>query len=164
MIRSIWLITGKVLYWVMWPFLFIFIRGSSRTRVLVIYDNKLLAIKGWLGSGGWQLPGGGIKRNESPIFGAMRELTEETGLVVSDKELQLLLDGVKTQQNGISYQLYAYQVTLDAKPSLKLHWFEVSDSRWIKVSEFVSDELIKCNTDIQQVVQAFYKKCNLLDY
>lgn len=38
----------------------------------------------------WDIPGGGVDANESPINAAIRELTEETGLVVSEHDLGLI--------------------------------------------------------------------------
>ena len=60
----------------------------SVTRVaayaLCIQDGRILLVRiapgYWSGVGQWTLPGGGLDFGESPRDGALRELTEETGL------------------------------------------------------------------------------------
>ena len=54
----------------------IVVRHPDRERILVFerVDSP----------GSWQLPQGGLHRDESPIEGAWRELTEETGLGEAD--------------------------------------------------------------------------------
>lgn len=67
------------------------IARRPRTRVIVMLnDREILMVKNWLGSQRWTLPGGGMKRGESPAHAAARELLEETGLVVSHDQLTFL--------------------------------------------------------------------------
>ena len=51
---------------------------------LCIEDERILLVRiaegYWSGVGQWTLPGGGVDFGESPRDGALRELTEETGL------------------------------------------------------------------------------------
>jgi ADP-ribose pyrophosphatase YjhB (NUDIX family) len=46
----------------------------------------------WSGVGSWTLPGGGLDFGESPRVGALRELTEETGLEGEIERLAEVLD------------------------------------------------------------------------
>jgi len=62
-----------------------------RTRVIVMLnDREILMVKNWLGSQRWTLPGGGMKRGETPAAAAARELLEETGLTVNHDQLTFL--------------------------------------------------------------------------
>lgn len=45
-------------------------------------EGRVLLIRHSYGSGNWMLPGGGIGRGEAPLAAALRELTEETALVL----------------------------------------------------------------------------------
>lgn len=56
---------------------------TKGVRVMLIDKNKILLIKHPYDNF-WVLPGGGIKRNESVIVAAKRELLEETGYVPKD--------------------------------------------------------------------------------
>ena len=67
------------------------IARRPRTRVIVMLnDREILMVKNWLGSQKWTLPGGGMKRGESPEAAAARELLEETGLTVNHDQLDFL--------------------------------------------------------------------------
>jgi len=41
-----------------------------------------LVLSGWLNTGEWGLPGGGLHKNEPTVDGLLREVREETGLDV----------------------------------------------------------------------------------
>ena len=73
---------------------------SPRTLVFVTRPGQVLLVQGAPGRRRWaglfNAPGGHIERGEDPLSGAMRELEEESGLVVPD----LWLCGVFVQDDG----------------------------------------------------------------
>jgi len=46
-------------------------------------EGRVLLIRHSYGSGNWMLPGGGLGRGENPLDAALRELVEETGLMLA---------------------------------------------------------------------------------
>jgi 8-oxo-dGTP pyrophosphatase MutT (NUDIX family) len=85
--RTTRLFLGRILAWVTLPLAIVFLRGSHRTRVLVISGDRLLVVKSFIHHGRWSLPGGGVHKGENPLNGAIRELKEETGVVLKPSEL-----------------------------------------------------------------------------
>ena len=66
------------------------LRGTPLEGVTVIacdLQGKLLMVRHSYGPRGWFLPGGGIKRGESPEQAAVRELREETGCLAEGAKL-----------------------------------------------------------------------------
>lgn len=51
----------------------------NRSMALVVRNDKILMIKN-TSFNRWELPGGGIEKNETPEDAAIRELKEECGL------------------------------------------------------------------------------------
>ena len=51
-------------------------------RIIVIQDRHVLLVTHWYAPWTWTLPGGGVDKKESAEDAAIREVKEETGLIV----------------------------------------------------------------------------------
>ncbi len=92
----------------------------SRDRVLLVKTRC-----------GWQIPGGGLKRSESPRAAARREVHEETGLSATI----LRLTGHYERDDGS--QVYVFVARVDAGQELPGARFEVWEQRWIRIERAV---------------------------
>lgn len=81
---------------------------------------------------GWHLPGGGIKRGETPEAAARRELAEEIGLVAP----ALIPAGVANGMwDGRRDRVYFFELRLKKAPELHLDNREIVAARLIKPGE-----------------------------
>jgi 8-oxo-dGTP pyrophosphatase MutT (NUDIX family) len=115
---KLWAALGRVVYWLTWPGLWVYLRfGNERTRVAVICGEQILLTKGWLGTGRWALPGGGLHRGEKPEVGAVREVREETGLELKPEQLKFNSNGW-VSRNGLKfrYRLFIVELKQQEKP------------------------------------------------
>ncbi len=135
----IWKKIGTITYWLCWPMLFIYLRFTRRTRVLVICEDEILVVRGWLADDKWYLPGGGLHSGEEKEAGAIRELYEETKLKLKPSELNYL-GPVKAHTHGLSFWYESFYVVLNAKPKVERQKWEISDIAWIGI-----DRLSKTN-------------------
>ena len=119
-------------YWLSWPALYIKVNGSSRTRALIISGEKVLLTKGWINDGRWALPGGGLKKNEDPKDGALREIEEETGLVL-DKSQLIELTQQHIVNRGVKFYGHFFLVRLDEQSEAKRH-SEIMETAWMDVT------------------------------
>lgn len=149
--RYLWIKLGRLLFWLSWPLLYVYLLRGMRTRVLIVCGSDILAVKGWLGSGKWLLPGGGLHRHEDPLLGAIREVREEVGLDLTSNHLTLL--GVMTtRQSGLSSKCYNFVVEITTKAPLKLQKFEILAARWLPIDQLPDSET---GNDIKAVVAAW---------
>jgi 8-oxo-dGTP pyrophosphatase MutT (NUDIX family) len=74
---------GKLLYWLAWPAFWMISPHRPRTRVLLTCSDSVLLVKNFVSTGRWGMPGGGLHRGEDPHEGAVRELFEETGVILA---------------------------------------------------------------------------------
>jgi 8-oxo-dGTP pyrophosphatase MutT (NUDIX family) len=65
-----------------------------------------------LGRAVWELPAGGVQRNEIPADAALRELGEETGISISDPSRLLPLDTLVVSPNRLPMFPLIFQVDL----------------------------------------------------
>lgn len=127
---------GRIVYWIIWPGTRLYLRRSTRTRVVVCHRGQTLVVTKWLSNGQYHLPGGGLEGDEPPAHGAVRELYEETGITLHEAEVQLLASETY-RAAGMSfdchYFVYRAGERLVAKPSFPeitgIYWLDRSDIR-----------------------------------
>jgi 8-oxo-dGTP pyrophosphatase MutT (NUDIX family) len=127
--RNLWVLTGRLAFWVAWPLLFIYLLRGERTRVIVRCGGEVLVVKGWLGSGHWILPGGGLHIGEEASAGAMREVLEETAVALREEQLHYI--GVFDAARGLRFRYHLFVAELDSKPAITPQRFEIIDLAWM---------------------------------
>ena len=132
--KKFWSTLGQLTFWLSWPALWFYLHGSQRTRVLVVYEGKLLVTKQWLSDGRWSLPGGGRHRNEASLAGARRELREETGIAVEEAGLNIVSTELFSS-HGLSFTYDLFLLKLNEKPMINRQAIEISEIRWADPSE-----------------------------
>lgn len=130
---------GTVIFWLAWPLIHISVRLQPRTRILVVCKKEVLVVMDLIGPGRWSLPGGGIHYRESATDGAVRELAEETGIVVEPSELKY-----KGQQEAVNDEKHRYRyeyfvLELQNKPPIARQKTELRDLRWVPYQELLAD-------------------------
>lgn len=129
---------GRLSYMTLLPLLRHCLRRTRRAYVLLESDGEVLVVKSWLGRGLWQLPGGGIKRNETPALASARELREETGIRIDSQNLREIASGVwRTDRLGFNYTIFFDR--LDNQPAIKLLRPELSAGAWIDPAKLSAD-------------------------
>ncbi len=110
-------------------------------------DQVLLAMKKrGFGSGKWNGYGGKVQAEENPVTGAVRELEEESGLVVDEKDLQhvalvrFYFDGNPIFECFV-YMTHSWQSEPVETEEMRPQWYPISnlpfeemwaaDAKWI---------------------------------
>lgn len=125
---------GRTLHVALWPLLWIYLRRSARTRVLVKNAGQILLVKSWLSDGTWGLPGGGLQSKEAAVHGACRELHEETGLRC-DPELMKLMASEWRERRGLKFYCHYFAVELSGQKVLRPQPIEILEAKWVKIKE-----------------------------
>ena len=131
-------LSGIILYWLSWPVLFFYLKDSKRSRVIVSSENNILIIKNWLGSGQFTLPGGGLKKDENPKDGVIRELEEETGILVESSRLQLIKSEFTVTEHGYSYKCLGFSVKIDKTIVTTRQKLEIAEIKWVDAKEVLN--------------------------
>lgn len=129
---------GKLLYVLMWPFLWFYLPLTRRVRVAVIYDSQVLLVQNWIGTGRWDLPGGGIKFGESTEDAAIREVHEELGLHIEN--VRSLHGGtIALKRGGLLQRLHFLQASISSSEEIAINW-EIAKTKWIPIAEIGSND------------------------
>lgn len=112
---------------------------QKSSTVALISNNKLLLLKRG-NTAPWQpnkycLPGGGVDKNESLIEAAIRELREETNVILEDSYLTPLTI------NYPKYSKIIFVCNKDSSYDVKLNW-EHSEYQWASYMESFSIPLV----------------------
>ena len=137
---------GRLIYYAIWPVLVLYTPFTHRTRVVVRCGTDVLLVKGWLSSGMWQLPGGGVHWGEPHDQSAVRELFEETGVTVAAVNLQQVATGRMYELPGYAYTLYA--VDIPAKSQLRLQKGEITNAVWLPQDEVLANNALRADARI----------------
>lgn len=133
--KLFWRAIGRVGYVVGYVPISMYLRIGRRTRVVVRHQDRILVVKSWLGRGKWDLPGGGLHKNETPSEGAARELKEELGLEVDAAKIALLKEE-EFKVGLVRYPACYMSIALTELPAaLKLQMYEIVEVRWVDAVE-----------------------------
>jgi len=131
--NRLWILIGQSLGYGLWIPIWLAIRFTTRTRVLVIHGDEVLVLRGWLSTGAWGLPGGGQHRGEEPAQAAARELQEETGISVRHSDLKPL--GQFRQTKGHAHKFSGFVLAVKAKPRVQLQKSEITGFTWVRPAD-----------------------------
>jgi 8-oxo-dGTP diphosphatase len=129
MSNRVWEAMGKAGFWLLQPALPLYLRVNARTRVVLVLDGRVLLVKPWLGTGQWDLPGGGVHKGEDLAKAAARELREETGVIIKPNELAQFAS-VKSP-GKLSFVVHCFYASLKTEPPIKKGPFEIIDVQWV---------------------------------
>jgi 8-oxo-dGTP pyrophosphatase MutT (NUDIX family) len=131
--QRLWQFCGHAVWLLSRPLLRLYLKRTRRTRILVSCGEMVLVTKAWMSDGKWSLPGGGIKAQESSAAAILRELQEETSLVLPEEALRLL--GSSTfMSHGLSFPYDLYAATIDTLATPKRQGLEIIATAWMSRS------------------------------
>ncbi len=132
--KNIWIVCGRIVFWLTWPVLKIRLNLSRRVRAVIYYKDEILVVKSWIGNSKWTIPGGGIKIGEASIDALIREVKEEVGIELKSTSCQNVGDFIYNS-TGLRYRYALYAIKLKAKPSINVNKTEIVDAEWLKLSK-----------------------------
>jgi 8-oxo-dGTP pyrophosphatase MutT (NUDIX family) len=101
---------------------------TQGVRVMIIHDGSLVLVRHWYNTL-WVMPGGGIKKHETPEQAAIREVREELELDIG--QLDYKLGAYANTKEGKSDTVHCFVVELSERPVIKKRFnLEVSDIVW----------------------------------
>lgn len=83
------------------------------------------------------LPGGLMEPNEHELPAALRELREETGLVVDEELVNIFYASTHPLPNGNSLTMLMYNVHLDHTPEVTVSW-EHESYEWCSIDDLLA--------------------------
>ena len=147
--RKLGFLIGRLMWWGCWPLMWLFLRNSERTRVVIVNDKgEILVVRGWVASSNrWSLPGGGLHRGEKPLQGALRETYEEVGLALEPEQMRFL-SVMHSTSKGLRVRLHVFTAKVTGEQVLRLQQHEIAEARWVSLPELTPE------TTDQDVLQA----------
>lgn len=112
-------------------------RGSKRTRIAIIHGKSILLVQDRISDGDWKLPGGGMKKNETPKACASREIKEELDITVGEADFVYLKTMLPSKDWPFTSEII--KTTLQEKPITKLSKTELSRSKWFQLTDIPSN-------------------------
>lgn len=120
--------SGRFVFYLLYPVFMV--RPSTRTRGLIFDENnRILLVKNWVSNTPWDMPGGGLHRNESLEACLSREVLEETGIKVEETAWQ----PVATRRRYATNFVYFTATITAVEP--KFQKWELTDAGWFNLEE-----------------------------
>lgn len=146
--RTAWLLMGRAAFWLAWPALWLYLKFGARTRLLLIHQDSILVVRGWMSDGTWQLPGGGLHTGESKAKGLLREVREETGLQLEHKDVKLLATE-RYSSKGLGFLCHYYVAHIDRPLHPQTKGYEIAEATWLQRSDITART---CGADVLRAI------------
>lgn len=89
----------------------------------------------------WGIPGGKLEKGETPLKGAIREVFEEVGIKLEEKDLQEM-GKIYVRHSGIDWIFHMFFSVFNQKPAISLALDEHQEYRWITIDQALELPLI----------------------
>jgi ADP-ribose pyrophosphatase YjhB (NUDIX family) len=131
---------------------------------VIVHEGRVLLVR--RGSeplrGHWTLPGGVLEVGESLTEGVVREVREETGLLVEPVELVELLDRIHRQDGRVRYHYvladYLCRVTGGALQAAS----DADEVRWVERAEWNSHSALVLDPVTVRVLEKGWQRAQVL--
>lgn len=101
----------------------------------------------------WGLPSGKINPGENPKSAMIREIKEETGIIVPAGKLKFFMT-IYVKNKGNNFIYHIYNAYLPKKKEIKINTKEHKLGQWINCNEALNLPLIK---ELDNCIKLFYK-------
>lgn len=122
---------------------------TKGVRVLLVHQDQVILVRHWYNSL-WVMPGGGIKKHETPEQAAIREIKEELGIDIS--QLDYLLGVYSNKTENKNDEVHCFVVELETKieiPKRKFN-FEIADIVWVDIKNHPTGTSLATSKRIQE--------------
>ncbi|MEM7232418.1 MAG: NUDIX hydrolase [Planctomycetota bacterium] len=151
MANEIWKLALRVAYKLMLAYWFIARPTERGVYVAVWCGDRILMIHNSYKPQA-TLPCGGLKRDEDPLEGAVREVREEVGVELRADQLAFVDDYVSRVEFKTDLSR-VYEVRVDPEPEIRI------DGREVISGEFVSYEEAR-RRDVHRIVRQYFDACD----
>lgn len=128
---------GKLIYFFGYPVLRYLLHGTTRAYVVLQVGDEVLLTKNWLEfHKKWRLPGGGLKSGEQPLFAVQRELKEELGIAMHERNF--IQVNKAAFRHSFNYDYFLFELRLPEKPLLKLDTIDIYSAEFVPIKKLES--------------------------
>lgn len=120
------------------------------------FENKILLLKRPLNKsqgGKWGLPGGKINNDESKLDAMLREIREETGIIVKPNDLKFFKSIYVHHTLDFVYNMFSYKS--EHLQQVQINDDEHEDYMWATLNEATKLPFVE---DLDNCIQLFYGK------
>jgi 8-oxo-dGTP diphosphatase len=127
---------------------------------VIVHEGRVLLVRRGREplKGHWSLPGGLLELGEALTDGVVREVREETGLIVEPLELVELLDRIHLEDKRVRYHYviadYLCRVTDGELKAAS----DADEARWVERSEWDGDSALKLDPVTVRVIEAGWQR------
>jgi 8-oxo-dGTP pyrophosphatase MutT (NUDIX family) len=118
-------------YGVLWVYRSVAKPALHGVKCVLVDSDRILLVQHTYGRRQWDFPGGGLKRNESPLSAARRETKEELGV---DIDHWLAIGDVLSRFQRTNSTMHCFRAELH-DPQLTLDHGELLAARWFALDE-----------------------------